>query len=53
MRVIFYAEPKDPDCIPKQEADSESICAQWLTIEEFKSKDKIRGDELIEYSKHV
>ena len=32
MRVIFYAEPQDPNVVPKQVADKESIEAQWVTI---------------------
>ena len=36
MRVIFYAEPKDPDVVPKQVEDQESIEARWVTIDEFK-----------------
>ena len=35
MRVIFYAEPKDPNVVPKQVADSESLEARWVTLEEF------------------
>ena len=35
MRVIFYAEPKHPNSVPKQEADSESMEAQWVTLNEF------------------
>ena len=53
MRVIFYAEPVDPDCTPKQVADSESLRAEWVTMHEFAEKDKIRGYELIEYGEYL
>ena len=43
MRVIFYAEPVDHDVIPKQEPDDESNGAEWVTVDEFKNKKKIRG----------
>ncbi len=35
MRVIFYAEPCDPNCTPKSFADKESECAAWVTLEEL------------------
>ena len=34
-RVIYYAEPTNPNCVPKQVADSESEEARWVTLEEF------------------
>jgi ADP-ribose pyrophosphatase YjhB (NUDIX family) len=54
MRVIFYAEPVDVhQCEPKSEADKESAGAEWLTIDEFKEKEKIRGNELLEFSSRL
>ena len=53
MRVIYYAEPIDPDCIPKQDADSASECATWVTLEEFPKLGKIRGDELLEFGNFI
>ena len=53
MRVIFYAEPKNYDVIPKQVADSESIEARWVSLDEFPSLGKIRGDELLEFGAQV
>ena len=53
MRVVFYAEPKDHDVIPKQVADKESVGAAWLTLDEFKAKDHIRGNELIQWASYI
>ena len=53
MRVIFYAEPVDHDVIPKQVADSESLEARWVTLEEFENLDKIRGGELLEFGSYL
>ena len=53
MRVIYYAEPEDPDVIPKQVADSESLEGRWVTLNEFKNLDLIRGDELLKYGSYV
>ena len=53
FRVIFYAEPKNPNSVPKQEPDQESEGAEWVTLQEFSEKDKIRGDELIKHGMYV
>ena len=53
MRVIFYAEPKNCWQVPKQIPDSESLCARWVTLEEFKGLDKIRGWELLEWGTYL
>ena len=53
MRVIYYAEPEDPNVVPKQIADSESLEARWVTLEEFQNLDNIRGDELVKYGSYV
>ena len=39
--------------MPKQIADSESLCARWVTLEEFKGLDKIRGWELLEWGTYL
>ena len=49
MTVIFYAEPLDNAQIPKWVADSESLEARWVTLDEFSGFKKIRGRELLEY----
>ena len=51
MRVIYYAEPKDPNCKPKSVADSESLEARWVSLDEFKAFKNIRGYELVEFVK--
>ena len=53
MRVIYYAEPIDPNQIPKQEPDEESLEARYVTLEEFQHLGKIRGNELIEHGQAV
>eukprot|EP00759_Apiculatamorpha_spiralis_P043730 PhF_6_TR40965/c0_g1_i1/m.62006 len=53
MRVIFYAEPKDPKQAPKSVPDEESNGAQYVTVEEFLKKEKIRGEELIEWGRYL
>jgi 8-oxo-dGTP pyrophosphatase MutT (NUDIX family) len=53
MRVILYAEPKDERQVPKSIPDAESLEARWVTVEEFKQLDKIRGDELIVWGNYL
>mmetsp|Transcript_16702 Transcript_16702/g.28401 ORF Transcript_16702/g.28401 Transcript_16702/m.28401 type:complete len:88 (+) Transcript_16702:310-573(+) len=53
MRVIFFAEPVDPDITPKQMADSESLEARWVTLEEFKQLGHLRGNELLEFGSYI
>ena len=38
MRVIFYAEPRDPTMSPKSIPDKESEGAAWMPIEEIEVK---------------
>ena len=38
---------------PKQTADEESDRAEWVTPEEFKQKEKIRGDELLIFAEYL
>ena len=59
MRVIFYAEPTDPTALPKMVADSESLGAAWLTVEELQAKENIpppiglRGGELLNWARYI
>ena len=51
MRVVFYAEPLNLNtCEPKSVADTESLGAEWVTLEEFRQKNKIRGPELPKFA---
>jgi len=45
MRVIFYAEPKDPDQLPKSFPDFESAGACWCSEEDLLGL-KLRGHEV-------
>ena len=53
MRVIFFAVPKDEHQKPKSFEDEHSISAEWVTLEEFKSKKKIRGSELLDLGGYI
>jgi 8-oxo-dGTP pyrophosphatase MutT (NUDIX family) len=59
QRVIFYAEPKDSNQIPKQTPDKESLGAAWLSLEELKAKKNIappeglRGEELLDWGTYI
>jgi len=60
LRVIFYAEPKNQDQIPKQKADIESEKAEFLTLKEIENlvknptkNDFIRGDEIYCYPNYI
>ena len=39
--------------MPKQVADSESLCARWVSLDEFKALDKIRGWEMVEWATYL
>ena len=34
-------------------ADSESVEARWVTLDEFENIGKIRGDELLEFGSYI
>jgi len=51
MRVIFVARPAD-DTPPKQVADSESLQARWVTLDELELLPR-RGDEFLELFRYV
>ena len=57
MRVIFFAEPKDPSQKPKSVPDEESIEARWVTIDELHEMDGnlpgLRGTELLDWGKYI
>ena len=53
MRVIYYAEPRDVDVIPKQVADTESLEARWVSLEDFPKLGKIRATELLTFGGYV
>jgi len=59
MRVIFYAEPSDPNQLPKSTPDEESEGAAWLTLKELEKKSVesppsgLRGEELLRWGRYV
>jgi 8-oxo-dGTP pyrophosphatase MutT (NUDIX family) len=59
MRVIFYAEPKNPHAIPKSIPDKESDGAEWKTLSEieglsrFSPPQGLRGGELLHWGKYI
>ena len=57
FKVVFYAEPKDPNQKPKSKPDKESLEARWVTIEDLvelsKSDVGLRGPELYEWATHI
>ena len=59
QRVIFYAEPRDINQVPKQVPDEESEGAAWLTLEELKAKqgvpppEGLRGNELLDWANYI
>jgi ADP-ribose pyrophosphatase YjhB (NUDIX family) len=59
MRVIFYAEPNDPNQTPKTIPDKESNGAAWLTLEEIEAKrnfrppEGLRGEELLRWGNYL
>ena len=59
QRVIYYAEPKDPNQELKSVPDEESLSAKWLTIAELEHLARrpppagLRGHELLVYAQYV
>ena len=59
QRVIFYAEPSDPNQTPKQEADEESVRAVWMSVDQLQDKSNcappkgLRGTELLDWAKYI
>lgn len=37
MRVVYFAEPTDPDQAPKSVADEESVEAKWVALEDLQN----------------
>ena len=59
QRVVFYAEPVDPDKPLKSVPDEESLGAKWLSLDEIREKQKIpppegmRGPEIMIWSSYI
>jgi len=59
MRVVFFAVPEDDEQRPKSVPDSESLGAQWMSMEELRSKKNIRppeglrGNELLHWAQYI
>jgi 8-oxo-dGTP pyrophosphatase MutT (NUDIX family) len=59
QRVIFYAEPVDPDEEPKTVADAESLRASWMSVKQLQEKGRqpapqgLRGRELLDWAVYV
>ena len=60
QRVIYYAEPKDPNQLPKSTPDSESNGAAWLSLHELQAKKQLepskgglRGTDLLDWAKYI
>ena len=59
QRVLFFAEPEDPDQAPKSISDAESKGAAWMSVEELEQKagipppEGLRGRELLEWAKYI
>lgn len=59
MRVVFYAEPRDPSAEVKTVPDSESLGAAWLSVDELRRKEGLpppeglRGTELLRWAEFI
>ena len=59
QRVIFYAEPADPEQEPKSIPDDESRGAAWLSLAELLEKsykkppEGLRGRELLDWASYI
>lgn len=59
QRVIFYAEPSDPNQPVKTKPDRESNGAAWLTVSQLVEKagkpppEGLRGTELLEWARYI
>lgn len=47
MRVIYYAEPIDPNQIPSDKPDQDRLEAKYVSLEEYKLMQNIKGNKLI------
>eukprot|EP00475_Leptophrys_vorax_P001201 TRINITY_DN1064_c0_g1_i1.p1 TRINITY_DN1064_c0_g1~~TRINITY_DN1064_c0_g1_i1.p1 ORF type:complete len:433 (-),score=99.03 TRINITY_DN1064_c0_g1_i1:1545-2843(-) len=57
-RIIFAARPKDPNAVPKSEADYESLRAIWISWHDFETKVKsgemrLRGGEPADWFDYI
>jgi 8-oxo-dGTP pyrophosphatase MutT (NUDIX family) len=59
QRMIFYAEPVDPNQPPKTIADEESLSAAWLSLADLRKKSLafppmgLRGPELLQWGEYL
>ena len=57
VKVVFYAEPKDPNQKPKSKPDGESLEARWVTVQDLvelsKGKPGLRGPELYDWARYI
>jgi len=57
VKVVFYAEPKDPNQKPKSKPDSESLEARWVSVQDLvdlsKQKPGLRGPELYDWARYI
>jgi 8-oxo-dGTP pyrophosphatase MutT (NUDIX family) len=53
MRVVFYAEPVDPQQLPKSIPNFESAGACWCSLEDIQSGLRLRGREPKQWSRLV
>ncbi|KAJ3325045.1 hypothetical protein HDU76_013266 [Blyttiomyces sp. JEL0837] len=53
LRVIFYAEPINPDQEPKDIPDIESICASWVSLDQLTTSVPLRGREPVIWFPYV
>ncbi len=49
MRVIYYAEPIDPNQIPSEKPDQDRLESKYVSLEEYKLMENIKGNNLIKY----
>ena len=53
MRVIYYAEPIDPNQIPSDKPDQDRLEARYVSLEEYKLMGNIKGHKLIQHGQAV
>ena len=59
QRVIFYAEPRDPNQPPKSIPDAESMGATWVSLDQLKQlqllppPEGLRGPELLHWAQYI
>ena len=56
LRIIFYAEPKESNALPKSMPDIESVGAAWCSFDEIttmKEKKRLRSKEPYIWAKYI